>query len=68
MLLKLHGVNRIPPLPELNVQVPVQLMVILHGVIRNDDLQCWNNVVTIQNNVATMNSVVLKIDFANRLM
>ena len=34
--------------------------VILHGTVRNDDflsnttLQCWNNVVTIRNNVATM--------------
>ena len=34
--------------------------VMLHGTIRNDDfkrntaLQCWNNVVTTQNNVATM--------------
>ena len=40
----------------------------LHGTIRNDDfwrntsLQCWNNVVTIRNNVATMlqRSVALK--------
>ena len=34
--------------------------VMLHGTIRNDDfqpntgLQCWNHVVTIPNNVATM--------------
>ena len=32
----------------------------IHGTIRNDDfqcntaLQCWNNVVTIRNNVATL--------------
>ena len=34
--------------------------VMLHGTIRNEEflrnraLQCWNNVVTIRNNVATM--------------
>ena len=47
----------------------------LHGTIRNDDfqrntaLQCWNNVVTIRNNVATMlqHCVALKIVVANRL-
>ena len=50
--------------------------VMLHGTIRNDDfkrntaLQCWSNVVTIRNNVATMlqRYVALKIVFANRLM
>ena len=36
------------------------IKVMLHGTIRNDDfyrntaLQCWNNVVTIQNNVAML--------------
>ena len=36
------------------------IKVMLHGAIRNDDfyrntaLQCWNNVVTIQNNIATI--------------
>ena len=50
--------------------------VMLHGTIRNDDfqgnttLQCWNNVVTIRNNVATMlqRCVALKIVVANRLV
>ena len=38
----------------------VIIKVMLHGTIRNDDflrntaLQCWNKVVTIRNNVATM--------------
>ena len=53
-----------------------QRSVTLHGTIRNDDfkrntaLQCWSNVVTIRNNVATMlqRYVALKIVFANRLM
>ena len=42
----------------MEVEVPFKVM--LHGTIRNDDflhntaLQCWNNVVTIPNNVATM--------------
>ena len=48
----------------------------LHGTIRNDNflhnaaLQCWNNVVTIRNNVATMlqRCVELKIDVVNRLV
>ena len=48
----------------------------LHGTIRNDDfrgntaLQCWNNVVTIRNNVETMlqHCVTLKIVIANRLV
>ena len=48
----------------------------LHGKIRDDDfwgntaLQCWNNVVTIRNNVATMlqRCVALKIVAANRLV
>ena len=48
----------------------------LHGTIRNDDfernisLQCWNNVVTIRNNVAAMlqRCVGLKIVVANRLV
>ena len=48
----------------------------LHGTIRNDDfqrntaLQCRNNVVTIQNNAATMLQccVEFKIIVANRLM
>ena len=38
---------------------PARLKGVFHGTIRNDDfwpnteLQCWNNVVTIRNNVAT---------------
>ena len=48
----------------------------LHETIRSDDfkrntgLKCWNNVVTIGNNVATMlqRHVVLKIIVANRLV
>ena len=52
------------------------LKVMLHGTIHNDDfqrntaLQCWNNVVTICNNVATMlpHCVVLQIIVANHLM
>ena len=50
--------------------------VMLHGTIRNDDfernisLQCWNTVLTIRNNVATMlqRCVALKIVVANRLV
>ena len=52
------------------------LKAMLHRTIRNDDfernraLQCWNSVVTIPNNVATMlqRSVALKIVVANRLV
>ena len=48
----------------------------LHETIRNDDfkrntaLLCWNNVVPIRNNVATMlqRCVALKIVVANRLV
>ena len=48
----------------------------LHGTIRNDDfhgntaLQCWNNVITIRNNVATMlqRCVALEILIVNRLV
>ena len=48
----------------------------LRGTIRKDDfqrntaLQCWNNVATIRNNVATMlqRCVVLKIVVTNRLV
>ena len=48
----------------------------LHGTIRNDDfhgntaLQCWNNVVTIRNNVTTMlqRCVALEILIVNRLV
>ena len=48
----------------------------LHGSIPSDDfyrntaLQCWDNVVTIRNNVATMlqRYVALKIVVANRLV
>ena len=50
------------------------LKVMLHGTIGNDDfqrstaLQCWNNVVTIRNNIGTMLQpcVALKIVVANR--
>ena len=53
------------------------LNVMLRGMIRNDDdiwrntaLQCWDNVASIQNNVATMlqRCVVQKIVVANRLV
>ena len=52
------------------------LKVMLHRTIGNDDfscntsLQCWNNVVTLRNNVATMlqRCVGLKIVVANRLV
>ena len=52
------------------------LKVMLHRTIGNDDfscntaLQCWNNVGTIRNNVATMSQrwVALKIVVANRLV
>ena len=48
----------------------------LHGIIRNDDfqrnpaLQCWNNIVTIPKNVATMlqRCVALKIVVADHLV
>ena len=48
----------------------------LHDTIRNHDfkrktaLQCWNNVVTIPNNIVTMlqRCVALTIVVANRLM
>ena len=42
----------------------------LHGTIRNMVLKCWNNVVTIKNNVATMlqHRVALKIVVANHLV
>ena len=50
------------------------LKVMLHGTIGNDDfqrstaLQCWNNVVTIRNNIGTMLQprVALKIVVTNR--
>ena len=50
-----------------------ELKMILHGTISKDDLQrntalqCWNNVVTIRNNVATMlqRCVAIKIFVAN---
>ena len=50
--------------------------VMLHGTIRNDDfesntaLQCWNNFVTIRNNVTTMlqRCVALNIVVANRVV
>ena len=58
------------------LKVSEELKMMLHGTIRNDDfernisLQCWNDVVTIRNNVATMlqRCVALKIVVANRLM
>ena len=51
-------------------------MILRAGTIRNDNflrnttLQCWNNVATIRNNVATMmqRCVALKIVVANRLV
>ena len=41
-----------------------------HEFERNTALQCWDNVVTIRNNVATMlqRYVALKIVVANRLV
>ena len=47
-------------LTSINSTTPTTLKVMLHGTIRNDDfyrsteLQCWNNVVTIRNNAATL--------------
>ena len=57
-------------------QTQDSLKVMLPGTIRNDDfqrnpaLQCWNNIVTIQNNVATMlqRCVALKIVVAERII
>ena len=54
----------------------VNLKLMLHGTIRNHDfqgntaLQCWNNVVTIRNNIATIlqRCVALKMGVANRLL
>ena len=54
----------------------ITLKVMLHEMICNDDfqrntaLQCWNNVATIQNNVATILycCVALKIVVANGLV
>ena len=57
-------------------QTQDSLKVMLPGTIRNDDfqrnpaLQCWNNIVTIENNVATMlqRCVSLKIVVADHLV
>ena len=54
--------NSVPTtsLTSINSTTPTTLKVMLHGTIRNDDfyrnteLQCWNNVVTIRNNAATL--------------
>ena len=54
----------------------LKLKVMLHGTIRNDHfqrkaaLQCWNQVVTVRNNIVTMLQpcVALKIVGANRLV
>ena len=59
---------------ETNLWPHVKMM--LHETIRNDyfqrntALQCWNNVVTIGNNVAAMlpRCIALKIVVANRLV
>ena len=77
-LLRQFARNSVPTssLTSINSTTPTTLKVMLHGTIRNDDfyrnteLQCWNNVVTIRNNVATMpqRCVALKIVFANRLV
>ena len=46
-------------------QTQDSLKVMLRGTIRNDDfqrnpaLQCWNNIVTIENNVATKSYMIL---------
>ena len=66
----------VPFLPFLLPSLLSLLKVMLHRTIGNDDfscstaLQCWNNVVTIRNNVATMlqRCVGLKIVVANRLV
>ena len=50
------------------------LKVMLHGAIRNDDfyrntaLHCWNNVVTIRNNVASILQRCVALKVANRLV
>ena len=57
-------------------QTQDSLKVMLRGTIRNDDfqrnpaLQFWNNIVTIENNVATMlqRCVSLKIVVADHLV
>ena len=59
-----------------NLEVSGSFKAILHGTILNDDfsrnteMQFWNNVVTIRNNVATMlqRCVALKIAMENRLV
>ena len=61
-LLRQFARNSVPTtsLTSTNSTTPITLKVILHGTIRNDDfyrnteLQCWNNVVTIRNNAATL--------------
>ena len=61
-LLRPFARNSVPTtsLTSTNSTTPITLKVILHGTIRNDDfyrnteLQCWNNVVTIRNNAATL--------------
>ena len=57
-------------------QFVTSLKVMLHGMIRNDNFQrntalkCWNTVVIIHNNVATMlqRYVALKIVVADHLV
>ena len=59
-----------------NLEVSGSFKAILHGTILNDDfsrnteMQFWNNVVTIRNNVAAMlqRCVALKIAMENRLV
>ena len=54
----------------------LKLKVMSHGTIRNDDLkrnaalQCWNNVVTVRNNIVTMlqSCVALKIVSCNIIL
>ena len=57
---QLFRVLRYEPCVQITTPLFSLLKVMLHETISNDDfqrntaLQCWNNVVTIRNNVATM--------------
>ena len=53
-----------------NQPLSLPLKVMLHGMIGNITMQCWNNVAIIQNNIATMlqRCVALKIVVANRFV
>ena len=84
LLIRLKGIskctskNSLSPLGvhnhNIGAALQMLLKVMLHETIRKDDFlpnaawQCWNSVVTIRNNVATMlqRCVALKIVVANR--